>query len=166
MGYFAAGAPDIIKGDAGGFADWNRLCRQPVLWLAREGLADGLPWTLGDAATAMLEDPSTSDPVLEATGDLLRLLWLISEGNDFTAAEALKWHEVGQSAKEVRDEDSPFWQLRSAVLECVGGSRSELSTRSMGRVLMNRRDRTVNGFKLLARSAKGPHRTWRVVRPD
>jgi hypothetical protein len=38
--YFAAGAPDIIAGDAGGFADWNRLCRQVVLWLSQEGYDD------------------------------------------------------------------------------------------------------------------------------
>ena len=75
MGYFSAGAPDIVKGDAGGFADWNRLCRQPVLWLAQEGLTDCLPWgDIGDPAVSMLADASVNDPELEATADLMRAL--------------------------------------------------------------------------------------------
>jgi putative DNA primase/helicase len=155
--YFSAGAPDIVKGDAGGFAAWNRLCRQPVLWLAREGLADGLPWKLGDPAASMLADASASDPELEATGDLLRALWEITDGADFTAAEVVKWQGLGDGGSA----DSPFALLRSAVLEIIG--RHDVSARSMGRTLMNRRDRAVAGFKLLNRSATRSLQHWRVV---
>lgn len=155
--YFAAGAPDIAKGDAGGFADWNRLCRQPVLWLAREGLANSLPWQLGDPAALMLADASASDPELEATGDLLRALWEITDGADFTAAEVVKWQGLGDGGSA----DSPFALLRSAVLEIIG--RHDVSARSMGRTLMNRRDRAVAGFKLLNRSATRSLQHWRVV---
>ncbi|MDP1899276.1 MAG: hypothetical protein Q8K96_02325 [Rubrivivax sp.] len=155
--YFDAGAPDTIKGDAGGFADWNRLCRQPVLWLAREGLADGLPWTLGDPAGSMLADPAAGDPEIEATGDLLRALHEIADGAVFTAADVVKWAGMGQHAGE----GSPFGALRSAVLECVG--RAELTARSMGRVLMNRRDRPTGGWKLLTRAGHDNTKVWRVV---
>ena len=155
--YFAAGAPDIIRGDAGGFADWNRLCRQPVLWLAGEGLADSLPWQLGDPAASMLADASASDPELEATGDLLRALWEITDGADFTAAEVVKWQRLGEGASD----DNHFALLRSAVLEIIG--RHDVSARSMGRTLMNRRDRAVGGFKLLNRTATRSLQHWRVV---
>lgn len=155
-GFFAAGAPDSVAGDAGGFSDWNRLCRQPVLWLAREGLADGLPWQLGDPAGSMLADASASDPELEALADMLRALNALTDGDPFTAAEALKWVGAGE-----HDEEGAAGLLRSAVVECVG--RSALSARSLGRVFMNRRDRPVQGLKLLATSVAGPRKLWRIV---
>lgn len=153
--YFNAGAPDIVAGDAGGFADWNRLCRQVVLWLAREGYADALPWPdLGDPAASMLADPASADPEIEAMGDLLAALWALSEGRDFTSAEALAWHNEGRDAHGVPGE------LHSAIVECIG--RQDVNVRSMGRALMFRRDRVVHGLKLLAR-AGGRHKSWRVV---
>lgn len=159
--YFNAGAPDVVAGDAGGFSDWNRLCRQPVLWLAREGLAEGvLPWpALGDPAASMLADPANGDPEVEATGDLLAALWALSQGKDFTAAEALRWHIAGHG-----DDDGVCGALRSAVIESVG--KQELSARSLGRVLMYRRDRIVSGLKLLASGGVGRTKHWRVVRAE
>ena len=154
--YFADGAPDIVAGDAGGFASFNRLCRQPILWLTREGYADALPWpVLGDPSASMLSDPSTGDPELEASGDLLAALWALSEGHDFSSADALAWHVYGQN-----DSGSVEGALRSAVIECIG--RGDVSVRTVGRVLMNRRDRVIGGLKLLARGA-GRVRSWRVV---
>ena len=154
--YFVAGAPDIISGDAGGFTDWNRLCRQPVLWLAQEGYGDALPWSIenGDPAGSMLADPSSSDPEIEATGDLLTALYALSEGNDFTSGDSLAWHNLG------RDSDSVCGELRSAITECIG--KAEITARGISRVLMYRRDRVVGGLKLLARGG-GRLRSWRVV---
>ena len=155
--YFCAGAPDIVAGDAGGFADWNRLCRQPVLWLAREGCDDALPWSIqgGDPAASMLSDPTASDPELEATSDLLASLWALSDGRDFTSGEALAWHNQGRD-----DEGGACGGLRSAILECVG--KQDISARSIGRVFMFRRDRTIDGLKLMARRG-GRFKSWRVV---
>lgn len=157
--YFAAGAPDIVAGDAGGWTSWARLCRQPVLWLAREGLADGLPWHLSDPAFSMLADPSEGDPEIEATSDLMRALNALSEGADFTVAEALKWVNAGE-----HDDEGAAGLLRSAVLECTG--KLALSARSMGHVLKFRRDRPVHGLKLLARAGGSKFKTWRVVHVD
>ena len=158
LAYFAAGAPNVVQGDAGGFAGWNRLCRQPVLWLAREGYADALPWReVGDPAASMLADPADSDPEIEALGDMLTALWALTEGRDFSSSEALAWHTQG------RDLDGAPGDLRSAVLELVGSAwKQEPSARSIGRVLMNRRDRVVGGLKLLARGG-GRLKSWRVV---
>lgn len=154
-GYFGAGAPDVIAGDAGGFADWNRLARQPVLWLAREGLSEALGWELGDPAASMLADPADTDPEIESLGELLRALGALSEGQPFTSAQALEWFQAGE-----RDSEGVFGQLRSAVADLIG--RADVSVKSLGRALMYRRDRPVDGFKLLA-SGGGRVRTWRVV---
>jgi hypothetical protein len=155
LAYFAAGSPDIVAGDAGGFADWNRLCRQVILWLAREGYADALPWPLlGDPAASMLADPANSDPEIEATGDLLTALWALSEGRDFASAEVLAWHNEG------RDTGGVPGDLRSAIVECVG--KQDINVRGIGRVLLYRRDRVVGGLKLLARGG-GRLKSWRVV---
>lgn len=155
--YFNADASDVVAGDAGGFTDWNRLCRQPVLWLAREGLAEGvLPWPdLGDPAASMLRDPADGDPEIEATGDMVAALWALSEGRVFTSIEALAWLRAGQG------DDGVFGRLRDAIAECVG--KTELTAASLGRVLAFRRDRVIGGLKLLARGS-GRTKGWRVVR--
>jgi putative DNA primase/helicase len=158
--YFAAGAPDVVSGDAGGWADWNRLCRSPVLWLAQAGLATSLPWVLGDPAASMLAEASDSDPELQALADMLAALWLLSaNGGDFTAADAVRWVRDG----EHDDAEGVHAKLHSAVVELVGGRGADLSARSMGRVMMNRRDRAVQGYKLVARDGRSG-KAWRVVR--
>ncbi len=154
--YFNAGAPDIIPGDVGGFADWNRLCRQPLLWLAREGFTDVLQWEIGDPAASMLADPADSDPELEALGSMLGALWALTDGQDFTSAEALKWFRTGE-----HDDDGSAGDFRSGVMDCAG--KADISVRSLGRILMNRRERTVGGLKLLARGGSARLKSWRVV---
>lgn len=161
--YFADGAADIIPGSAGGFADWNRLCRQPVLWLAREGYGSSLPWgELGDPAGSMLSDPASSDPEVEATGDLLVALWACSGGADFTAGDVAGWSRVGA---ESIDREAPTFLLHEALRDCLGGGRFEPSARAIGRVLRFRRDRWVNGLKAAGRDT-GKSNLWRVVHAE
>lgn len=156
-GYFAAGAPTVVKGDAGGFADWASLCRGPVNWLIESGLADCLPWTLADPASSMLADASQTDPELEALADMLRTLFILSEGERFVSGDAVNWVAQGENHP-----DEASGELRSAVLELVG--KVALTSRSLGQVLANRRDRPVGGFKLLMQVIPdGKKRIWRVV---
>lgn len=153
-GYFAAGAPAIAKDDAGGLSDWNRLCRQPVLWLAREGLADGLEWQLGDPAASMLDTEGGTDPELEAVGDLLRELRALSGGQPFTARQVQEWvagAAVGGFGTACRNPE-----LRSAARELLGARWVDSpSSRSLGPMLMNRRDRPVRGLRLTVSDARG-----------
>lgn len=158
-GYFEAGAPTVVGCDAGGFSDWNKLCRQPVLWLAREGLADGLPWELGDPAASMLSDASATDPDLETLGDLLEALEECSGGHPFSAIEAQQWARVGCNRGSDR---SPEGRVHSALLDLTG--QRDLSSRSLGRALMNRRDRVVGGRCLRAGTKRGGCLLWAVVR--
>lgn len=141
--YSAAGSPDIVAGDAGGFSDWNRLCRQVVLWLVREGLADGLPWQLGDPAGSMLADASYSDPEVDALGDLLHSLHEVHAGSPFLAAEVLALYKAGG----VGSGEAVAGRVRSAVDDLMGGRQP--TARTLGMMLKNRRDRPARGLKLL-----------------
>ncbi|MEX8520893.1 MAG: hypothetical protein AB3X44_20500 [Leptothrix sp. (in: b-proteobacteria)] len=159
--YFNAGAPRIAADDAGGFTDWSNLCRQAVLWLQREGMGSVWGWgELGDPAASMLADASACDPELETHADLLHSLWALTDGNPFSAADLLKWWRVGAG-----DDEGPAGQLRGAVGEMLGvRTGSEPSTRSLGRALLNRRDRVVRGLALRERGRSSNCALWRVVR--
>lgn len=161
MGYFAAGAPLIKSGDCGGYRQWSGLVRQPVLWAASLGLTDAIGWgPLGDPAASMLADVSLHDPEIEALGDMLVSLHALSEGRPFAARECVAWVEAGDGAEL----DSPCRMLREAVYELRGiKGREALSVRSMGRVLLNRRDRWVRSLALRTRGMVGHSQTWQVV---
>lgn len=159
--YFAAGAPRIASDDLGGFSAFNTLCRQCVLWLASEGMAEGLGWQLGDPGASMLADASGSDPEIEAHGDLLLGLNACADGAAFDARTVGQWFKAG----EHDDDAGAFALVRSAVHELLnlrGGQ--EPSPRSLGRMLMNRRDRVVGGLQLRQRPDRHAGSSlWRVV---
>jgi len=99
---------------------------------------------------------SSSALALQSHADMLSALAELTQGVQFTSAEAVRWAAAGQ-----REHQGPEWMLSSAVLELMG--RTQLSNRSMGRLLLYRCNQTVAGRKLLARSTSGPFRLWRVV---
>lgn len=154
--FFNAGAPAAGSG-TGGFDDWAKLCRDPVLWLQRSGLAAGLPWQLGDPAASLLGDPAEGDPDIEDHGDMLRGLWALSSGSVFKAVDAVDWWTLG----ERRGEDAARL-FREAVCSMRRGERDAPSAKTLGRIFMNRRDRAVGGLKLLS-SGSASCRAWRVV---
>lgn len=144
--YFNAGAPRIAQDDAGGFGDWVRLCRQPLLWAQREGLTDVLRWTIGDAAASMMVNAEQLDPETEALSDLLRASLDLSDGEPFTASTLLHWWRQGESTAA----NDPSVDLREAVNELMPG-RKDMTARTLGRALSNRRDRWAAGLCLRQR---------------
>lgn len=161
-GYWAAGAPCLVEGDAGGFADWSALCRQPVLWAANEGLTDVLDWgPLGDPAASLMTNAEVFDPQIESHGEMLTCLHALSEGRWFTAREMRGWYRAGSAEQE---EDSVCSRLHEAVGDLLGfRAKPELSSQTLGRVLLNRRDRVVRGLKLLMGPGVGGVCAWRVM---
>ncbi len=158
--YFNAGAPRIADDDAGGFVEWVMLCRQPVLWIAREGVHDMLGWELGDPAASMLALAENHDPEVETHGDMLRAIYALTEGSDFSAHEALQWAKAGEHA----DHMQPAAMLRDAVTEMIPG-RTLPTARSLGRCLGFRRDRAVGGLVLRQRGlSRGGAAYWAVSR--
>ena len=159
VAYFNAGAPCIAADSAGGFNDWVRLCRQPLMWAQREGQTDLLGWQLGDPAASLMASPDFLDSETEAHGDLLTALHVLSEGHSFTSREVLAWWKSGEGLSG----DSPRVLLREAVTELVSG-RTEPTAKSLGRVLLYRRDRAVRGLCLRTKDDSAANaRAWRVV---
>ena len=159
--YWAAGAPQIAKGGCGGFDEWVALCRQPLLWASAQGLTDVLGWgALGDPAGSLLADSSLNDPDIEALGDLLRSLEALSDGRFFTSKEVQTWYRMGA---DMPHGDGACTGLYESVREMLGSrGNGEVSSKSLGRVLLNRRDRVVHGLRLVA-SSGGVSRSWKIV---
>lgn len=157
--YFAAGAPQIASDDAGGYGDWVKLCRQPVLWLVREGLTDQLGWPLGDPAASSMTTPAEdSDPEIESHEDMLRALFALSDGSAFSSRDALAWMKAGATCAF----DAVHSQLHEALTEILAPGRSELTAKQLGKAFSFRRDRVVAGF-VLRKGLKGRDGTsWTV----
>lgn len=161
-GYFAAGAPRLADDDVGGYVDWNRLCRLPVLWLAQEGMDAGLPWKLGDPAASMLADASGDDPDEQATADLLGDLFRAADGREFTAADVLKWIDGDDRGPHL----APCPELR-AVLRDIIGQRWPITgsprSKTISTLLKNRRDQSRHGYKLTMREMPKEGARFRVL---
>jgi hypothetical protein len=159
--YFAASAPTIVKGDAGGWSAWNTLVRQVALWLAREGLTDVLPFgEIGDPAAGMLEDHTGADGS-ESDAVLLQALKNLSEAKDlgyFTAREAFTWFTEGATKKAGDERD--VWE---SLTEMYGGKSKPLTSQSLGMLLKHRRDRNIGGLKLVGSIGQKATGTWNVV---
>jgi hypothetical protein len=168
--YFLAGAPCIVRDDAGGFTDWDRLCRQPVLWLIQKGLTNELPWSfvdpdkpqeLADPAHSMLDDPVALDPATTANYTLLQALvdvfGEVDEGI-FTSAEVAAKCEQGV----ISCPTTALGQLSRAMRD-VSGGRDRPTTVTVGKVLAYRVGRPAGGLKLLGLNNGSPVKSWRVV---
>lgn len=148
-GFFAAGSPVIGRGDAG-FAQWNRLVRQCVLWLGDEGLDEEAGvGGLGDPAHSIMEEAGRSDPDSEALAMLLDGLSHQFGSTFFYAREVAVWLGCG-----LTDEASAT--VREA-LDLLMPGRSHLSAASIGNILKYRVDRPSCG--LVLRSGPGARKT-------
>jgi putative DNA primase/helicase len=142
--YLAAGAPKIAGlHDFGGFEQWDRMVRRPLVWL---GLPDPLLTS---------EELREQDPDLEAMR-LLYLSWQASFGErPVTVAEVIAESlSVGQSANE---------ELRDALkLVCLDKPQS----RHLGYWIRAHRERIIDGMKLCKAGADGHAKVakWKVIR--
>lgn len=147
--YQAGGSPVLGRGDAG-FSEWNRLVRRVVLWLQAEGYAeDAGHGPLGDPAHSILEAAATDDPDTEAARMLLISLHEKFGGESFTAGEVYA---------EFSKATGPVFEALHAIL-----GRRDVTPVSVGRTLLNRRDKIVGGL-VLRRGGRNKHGAlWSVV---
>ena len=136
-GFQSHGAPKQTKDTVGSFEDWDRMVRQAVLWLHREGLATV---DLGDpyaSAVANLDE----DPVKDVVSDVLRAwhgLFRTEWKKPGEALAALGFDEAGRTALESIDPKGissvrfGYW-LRQHVDERVGSLRLERSRNSVSK---------------------------------
>lgn len=148
LAYLAAGAPPIAGlHPFGGFEQWDRLVRRPLVWL---GLPDPL-----QASEGLREQ----DPDLEATR-LLLSAWCETFGDKpITAAEAV----TAGMATQAMDSEHDHQELYDALqLICS----EKVNTRRIGYWLRAHRDRIVDGMKIQqgSRNDSTKVRQWRVTK--
>lgn len=148
-GFFAAGSPIVGRGDAG-FSQWNRLVRQCVLWVGREGIDEEAGvGDMGDPAHSIMEEAGRSDPDSEALAMLLDGLNARFDGGYFYAREVAAWMDGGFTDPEAA-------AVREA-LDLLMPGRSHLSAATIGNILKYRVDRPSCG--LVLRKCAGPKNT-------
>lgn len=147
--YQAAGSPTLGRGDVG-FSEWNRLVRRVVLWVQAEGYAEAAGCgPLGDPAHSILEAASADDPDTEADRMLLISLHEKFGGEFFTAREAHTLYSTGQG---------DVFEALHAILK-----RRDATTASVGRTLLNRRDKIVGGLVMRRTGENNQGAVWCIV---
>jgi hypothetical protein len=131
--YWSAGAPKLAKGNCG-FAEWNDLVRNLVVWISQCGFADDSIGALGDPAKSIIEDATTSDPEHEAHVMMLDALKAAFGDQMFVAKDAFALYERGGDFRD--------------AIAAVMPRRNDLTCVSLGRVFLNRRDRIAGGLVL------------------
>ena len=155
-GFVAAGRPKTAPA-LGSFGQWDGLVRQAALWIARHVAPTGL---LGDPVQSILAHADT-DPVDEAHF-ALKQAWLHCYGEKAVSSRDLL--TTYNSARRLNGCPTAHeTQLADALDEFKTGH--ELTAKSVGRVLVFRRDRIVGGLRIV-RGVKDRTGTyvWRVRR--
>jgi len=148
LAYLAAGAPAVGTSPLGGFEEWDRLVRRPLVWL---GLADPMD------ATSQLR---AEDPDLEALQALLTAWSDLFAGDARTAADVIR---EGMAVGEGMDLSAPTHPALREALMLISGGRQP-TARSLGYWLRARKDRVVSGmrFVVLPQDRNGVAR-WMVA---
>lgn len=148
--YLAAGTPPIDGlAPYGGFSDWDRLVRRPLVWA-------GLPDPLSPADVLR-----ETDPDLETTRSMFSAWHKTFATDAATVAEAIaKARSVTPRFDGGSDPHHP--ELRDAIQAAAG---DKLDSRRLGFWLRKHRDRIVDGQQLKQAEADSHAKVarWRVV---
>lgn len=153
--YLRSGVERPGEGRMASFEQWDDWVRQSVIHIGVE-LAPG---EFGDVME-QIQANQASDPEQEILGNLLLALRLNFDNNIFSAADVLKKAKYNMSVVE-DDLISPEMQLSEAI-DAFKTSRTELNSKSLGRIFSYRKDRIIDGLFLeKAGDLKGTSQ-WRV----
>lgn len=118
------------------FAEWDKLVRSCVLWIAEQGFAvEAGIGELGDPARSIIEDAGRDDPETEGLRTLLMGLAATFDIVPFTAKQVYTLWAGGSG------------DVFDGLSEITGGRR-DLTPKTIGRVMLNRRDRVCGGLVL------------------
>ncbi len=132
------------------FPEWDVWVRQPVVWLNEAVCPD----EFGDVIELVIENQA-NDATVDELGEILEL-WFEAFGDTW-----VKVREVLMSGSAPNR--SAHNDLRSALRALKGNI--ELSTRRLGKILMNRRGRIASGLRLECKKDGDKHgHFWRVAR--
>ena len=133
LAYRTAGEPSIEDLPVfGGFVDWDRLVRRPLIWA---GFADPL---------LPAEELRDTDPDLEATRALFAAWQIVFHNEAATVAEALAAARKSHSRFD-GDYDWEHPDLRDALRAAAG---DKMDSRRLGGWLRRHRDRIIDGLQL------------------
>jgi hypothetical protein len=148
LAYLAAGAPKMKPTPLGGFEDWDRLARRPLLWL---GLADPME------ASGLLRD---QDPDMETIRAVLVAWFDVFAGDAVSAADVVR---EGMALGEGMDVSNPTHpELREALLLVSGGRQP--TSQKLGYWLRAHKDRIVDGKRLsMLKADRNGISRWQLV---
>ncbi|MER2520226.1 MAG: hypothetical protein ABTQ34_06005 [Bdellovibrionales bacterium] len=154
--WFASGAPHSAQGSTASFEDWDRLVRQPIVWIAQH-VRDWLP--LADPLEAVNRAYQGDEEMakLEALGaawyDVFK-----EESATLTEAEQKTRYSCGDKSKLESN-------LRAAMLAIAGanGYDDRINSRILGHFLCANRERRTELFHFLQDGRTHGRTRWRVV---
>jgi hypothetical protein len=129
QGYVNAGFPQVCDGLAS-MDDWNKLVRSTIVWLTKQGLADGFV----DPKIALLRD-SANDPEAAALAGVLDMAKATFGPNGkFTVADLIK-----------RSAAADGW---GDLLKDIAGDHAGVNPRRLGQWLLKREGRITNRLSI------------------
>lgn len=129
QGYVNAGCPQVCDGLAS-MDDWNKLVRSTIVWLTKQGLADGFV----DPKIALLRD-SANDPEAAALAGVLDMAKATFGPNEkFTVADLIK-----------RSAAADGW---GELLKDIAGDHAGINPRRLGQWLLKREGRITNRLSI------------------
>ena len=157
-GWFSAlgGGIQPVKGKLASFEQWDDLVRQPVAWIAAgmEGLTNPDSYNYPDISNNLrtqytdvmeyIKEAYANDPDAVEVSSLFHAIHQQFGDKQFTAQELL--NAAYTTTMQDRGEYNHGNDLADSLRDITG--RHELTSKSIGRVLNNRKDRIAGGFKL------------------
>lgn len=143
-GWIAADRPTMVKGTVGSYESWSATIRQCTIWAGQ--FLDGVK--VGDPAASLLAN-TMADPAREEEHELLLLIMeKFGETVPFTAKKLVEYC-ISRS----------YEPLAQALKELMPRG---ITTRSVGSVLKNRRDRLTKGLILRKSENRDGSGDWMV----
>jgi hypothetical protein len=155
--YLSSKSERVGKGRMASFEQWDDWVRQTVIYIGQK-LAPG---EFGDVIDQVIANQG-NDPEQEILRELLHALVLNFSNSIFSAADVLKKAQNDiLGFPKADDHISPARQL-SEALDAFKILRTELNSKSLGKIFSNRRDRIIDGLSLeIAGEQKGTIQ-WRI----
>ncbi|MBF0192733.1 MAG: hypothetical protein HQL99_16595 [Magnetococcales bacterium] len=148
-GWLTSGEPRH-GGRTASFERWDDWVRQCVIWVGRSFAKDGF-------ADPMLsiERTQAMDPERESLGVFLRAWWTYFSNEGTTVNEVLEVVERGEKSGTVANPHNPLEltetpeRMLGGALRAFIGGRGELNRGALGKILSARKDRIVDGLRLI-----------------
>lgn len=147
--WHVAGRPKQKVKPWGGFDDWSREIREPLVWLRLDELAD---------PCETREDVAAHDPEREFDGVVLQQWYVIYADRLMTVAAILV---------DLREHPKATSEFKQALLNVAGEPKdpTEINTRRFGNWCSRVEGRVMSGYRLVRGGKEHQAQQWQVTRP-